>query len=108
MAHRLCNPVRDLPDCVSRDFGGSVGSLRSGTRCDIAELLGRLGDLVGHSLNFGTTAQLASPRLHALVGPSTSIRANQETGDATNQQCNLSHGEDYLSLSTEPRDCAPS
>ncbi len=82
VAHRLCDPVRDRPHGVSRGFRGTVGSLGSGTRCDIAELPGRLSDLVGHSLNFGTTAQLASPRLHALV------RAlDQYKSQAGNRRC---------------------
>jgi hypothetical protein len=98
VAHRLCDPVRDGPHGVGSGFRGTVGSLGSGTRRDVAELLGRLGDLVGYSLNLGTTAQLANPRLHALVRPSTSIRAKQETGYATKQQCNLFHGKEHLSF----------
>jgi hypothetical protein len=84
VVHRFRNPVRDLLDCIGRRFRGAIGSLGSGTRRDVAELLGRLGDLIGDSLNFGTAAQPARQRLNALVRTSTSIRAKQEPGDATN------------------------
>ncbi len=99
VSHRLCDPVRDRLHGANRGFRGTVGSLERRTRCDVAQLPGRLGDLVGHSLNFRTTAQSPSPRLHTLVGPSTSIRPEQETGDATKQQCGSLHSKDHLSLS---------